>query len=328
MRKMRPPNEKERVVYFNYLKRASSLAAWNRVFDLYTDVVRTFEKLYAHPSNQGLGSSKPYLADSDLGNHQLAHRAFEEAIERLKNADRSCFRWSCAPGHFSEGMCMMQVIHVLSDRMFQGESTPPFMNSPMWPELASCLLECSAAYNFCGVVLEERWADVPAPLRGPHGTGPRGDGPESLGGSADYINEFCADLSGPPVFDSDDPVIVVKTGETVPVTGIWEPCVPRDPDTGFFSLFRRRRFVFGDLITNHEGCMNYLHQGAAARTISFVGDSYRREGKPTSWYLLWEDNRYGANPVPEEESRYTYPPSDRLDYPAAFFKRASRESSS
>lgn len=325
MSKMRPPNEEERVVYFNYLKRASSLAAWNRVFERYTDVVHAFERVHAHPSNQTVGPKGLHVSDRELANYQQDHRVFEEAIQRLKNADRSCFRWALAPGHFSEGMRMMRAITAESRRMFQGENTPRFMDSPLWPDLASCLLECFAAYSFCGCIVETQWADVPAPLRGPHGTGPLGDGPESLGSAAEFIKQFLPDLPEAPVFERNDPMTVIRTGETVPVTGIWEPCVPREPDAGFLALFRRRRFVFGDLITNHEGCMNYLHRGAAARTISFVGDSYRREGKPTSWYLLWEDNRYGLNPVPDEESNYTYPPSKRLNYPAAFVNIESPE---
>jgi len=52
--------------------------------------------------------------------------------------------------------------------------------------------------------------------------------------------------------------------------------------------------------------MNYLQGGSPAPTIDFPEDGQRREGRPTTWRLVWRDDRYGPNPIPEEESRYVF----------------------
>jgi hypothetical protein len=52
--------------------------------------------------------------------------------------------------------------------------------------------------------------------------------------------------------------------------------------------------------------MNYLQGGSPAPTIDFPEDGQRREGRPTTWRLVWRDDRYGPNPIPEQESRYVF----------------------
>ena len=52
--------------------------------------------------------------------------------------------------------------------------------------------------------------------------------------------------------------------------------------------------------------MNYLQGDFEAPTIAFKEDTPRRDGRPTTWRLVWRDDRYGNEPTPEEESRYVF----------------------
>jgi hypothetical protein len=100
------------------------------------------------------------------------------------------------------------------------------------------------------------------------------------------------------------PELLVKTGQIVPQYGIWEPVVvERQP--GIFGRWRWPQAPpsGGRLV---DGCMNYLHGGSAAPTIGFEEDGQRQEGRPTTWRLLWWDQRYGSEPVPEKEQHYTF----------------------
>jgi hypothetical protein len=93
--------------------------------------------------------------------------------------------------------------------------------------------------------------------------------------------------------------IKIKTGDVVPVHGIWNP------------------------ISFKSGCPNYLREGSECPTIQIA---YKKEDypeyldslgclnkahfyhlyhdQPSEWQLLWEDTRYTDGTIPEEESAY------------------------
>jgi hypothetical protein len=93
--------------------------------------------------------------------------------------------------------------------------------------------------------------------------------------------------------------IKIKTGDIVPVHGIWNP------------------------ISFKSGCPNYLREGSECPTIQIA---YKKEDypeyldslgclnkahfyhlyheQPSEWQLLWEDTRYTDGTIPEEESAY------------------------
>ena len=95
----------------------------------------------------------------------------------------------------------------------------------------------------------------------------------------------------------------------IPCYGIWEPVtVGRIAGTGRTSkglkyAFAESREVDGRML---DGCVNYLHADFAAPTIAFDEDSPRHDGRPTTWRLVWCDDRYGQKPIPEEENRYVF----------------------
>lgn len=308
--KYRPPTIAERTVLFNYLKRASSLSAWERIFERYSDVVKRLEAIYFDASNQRKALGLPYLLERDLDDFRDCHLAFKKGIERLRAGDRRCFRWSQMPGHFSEGLRMLDSVKSSINRVYQGETPPRMVESPRWPELASSFRACFGALDFCEIILEPRWTDLPAPLEGPET-----DYREGMGDNEEFLSQFLHSLPEAPRLKPEETVFVIQTGERTPISGIWEPCIAPKPRSGFLDFFRRQQCAISDLIVNPEGCMNYLHQGGDAPTIAFPGDTARREGKPISWYLLWEDQRYGSNGIPEEEQSYVYPPVDPRVFP-------------
>lgn len=55
-----------------------------------------------------------------------------------------------------------------------------------------------------------------------------------------------------------------------------------------------------------DGCLNYLHGDSEAPTMAFQEDSPRHEGRPTTWRLVWRDDRYGAHPIPDEEEHFVF----------------------
>ncbi len=89
----------------------------------------------------------------------------------------------------------------------------------------------------------------------------------------------------------------IKTGESVPVSGIWMPALP-------------------------SGAPNYLWEGNNAwegqRLVRQIDDPevvdedmpqaaktyYGYDTEPTTWTLLWEDDRYKDGKVPDEEATY------------------------
>jgi Immunity protein 72 len=70
--------------------------------------------------------------------------------------------------------------------------------------------------------------------------------------------------------------VLVRTGEEVPLFGIYEPQVK-------------------------DGCMNYLLGGVPAPT--FIMGSYD-DLRAVTWKLIWEDTRYQDGFIPAEENLY------------------------
>jgi Immunity protein 72/Immunity protein 71 len=110
-----------------------------------------------------------------------------------------------------------------------------------------------------------------------------------------------------PLDPVPDPILnapVIVSGDEVPITGIWQP-EPLKP-LGKITL---------ELIGGVETyCMNFLVQGNTAPNMvpeaAYVlwkktgdgpkyGDDY-----PVRWRLIWRDERYGSNGIPEEEKNY------------------------
>lgn len=160
--------------------------------------------------------------------------------------------------------------------------------------------DCLAALSDIGVVLQGRLIGTPALVRQ----------------MSDYlslpynslIKHLNAQSSLPPV-SLAFPEVLVPTGQPIPYYGIWEPvrlgvrATTGTTPGGLPYVFPESRIVDGRLL---DGCMNYLHGDFEAPTIGFAEDEPRRDGRPTTWRLVWRDDRYGDKPVPEEEQHYVF----------------------
>lgn len=305
----RPPNDDERRIIFFYLKQATSLSAWNRLFLEYCRFVDVVESVYQEEQG-AIATRASYIATPTYRNFLSAKHAFSRALDRLKQGDRSCFRWAFSPGHFSEGMRYAEAwTELLKRSRTRGDFFPP-EDSPRWPEIWMALKNTMTAYGAVRDVLEPRFMDLPAPIK-------RANYHEHtyLGNPLVWIARDLDRLPRAPRLWPGDPTIIIKTGQTIPVSGIWEPCEAPSTSSAFRRAFGQTSPLPDDVVVNPEGCMNYLHKGSNAPTIAFPGDGQRQEGKPTSWCLLWVDERYGKNPIPEEEAMYTYPPLDIYSFP-------------
>jgi hypothetical protein len=279
------PTPAEREVLFSWLKRASSLGAWNRLFRLNKTFVDAVEKTYADPqSNTPRPDGSFEHIPTDWMSWVFAcHDAFRVALDRLRDGDRRCFLFLGAKGHFNEGIAAVRWWRDMYNReiyMGGGKFSPAY--SPAWPEIDKTIDAALAGVNYVSIVLQQRHTDVPAPIRYVGGL-------NAPGFWASLVRHVSHDavLAAVPAYP--EPAICVKTGQTVPVFGIWEPVAASGQ--GRYQL---------------DGCMNYLHAGFPAPTIDFPEDGQRGEGRPTLWRLIWADTRYGLNPVPPEEETYVF----------------------
>ncbi len=208
------------------------------------------------------------------------HAALETAVARLRNGDRSCFAFGGTAGHFCQAVRHIQ------------DSDPAFARVP---QVRKAMNDCSAALRGISAVLEPRYSDLPAPLR-------RVD--DLYGGAGDALfNRLVlrTTLANVPVIE---PAILVRTRRPLLASGIWEPVRVRRAAHDSYEV---------------EGCMNYLHAGTAAPSLAWPEGGSRQQGHPTTWRLLWADERYGTNGVPSEERNYVFQESHHaalLRFPA------------
>jgi hypothetical protein len=96
----------------------------------------------------------------------------------------------------------------------------------------------------------------------------------------------------------------VRTGQTTPYSGIWEPIHAAKPSkTSLLSKFTRTPEPHAPF--EIAGAMNYLHGGSKAPTVKVetMEDIFEIE---TTWRMLWRDERYQDGSVPAIEAGYRF----------------------
>lgn len=93
--------------------------------------------------------------------------------------------------------------------------------------------------------------------------------------------------------------VVIRSGEKVPASGIWEPVsVRRDRVFGLIP--------HGNAEVSNNGCFNYFVDGIDAPKI--IGDYNERterfERVGINWRLIWEDSRYKDGVIPDESEYF------------------------
>lgn len=286
------PNEHERRALFAWLKQASSLTAWRRLYSYHQAFVDVMGDVYKQEQQRGGLSTIPAAQYARVLSD---HDAFAASLDRLQNGDRRCFDYLGARGHFTQGLLSAQGVHDMYLGEQYGRNGFDLASSPRWPEIKQALDNCLSALTDIGVVLQQRHTDVPAPIW-------------QLG-TYFYHNypvliKALLQRDDLPEVPLAEPEVLVATGSNIPCYGIWEP-VQTTNQQDMLSKLRFRRPQPGEVVAI-DGCMNYLHADAAAPTIAFPEDGQRREGRPTVWRLLWKDDRYGKNGIPDEEKDYVF----------------------
>lgn len=298
------PNEEERRQLFYYLKRGSSYTAWAKLgpyYKAFVDIVRVaFEDTQNNPPE----GKSPLIPQSDMALLLNGYASYENAVARLGKGDKTVFKFvgygQPAAPHFCEAF---RVITVWNQSLWLEASHGgdfPVGRSKFWPQIERALNHINDARFVCGC-LQDRYTDVPAPY----------DDMADLrdGTVLDFLPMLRITPNFPevPVPKED---VLVRTGDSVPCFGIWEP-VKAPLSKGFIGMFKRPE-VPPDHKFELDGLMNYLHQGTAAPTIGFEADDYRKKGRPTVWRLIWADDRYEDGTIPTEELEYKFEePQDR-----------------
>lgn len=111
-----------------------------------------------------------------------------------------------------------------------------------------------------------------------------------------------------PVFPAEIPEvpggtdIIIRSGQRVPVDGIWEPVsIEREKALGVLPLDIRS--------IENNGCFNYLVSDTKAPNImgQWSEVDSRTMRTTTHWRLLWEDTRYNDGVIPDESEYFLEP---------------------
>ncbi|WP_407280140.1 Imm71 family immunity protein [Aromatoleum evansii] len=283
------PNEEERRRIFYMLKKNSSYTAWARVGKYYDRWMHTYQRAFEEARQAGRFGFGNFRSD------YACYCGFAECLKRLLRGDKRPFKFLGQHGHFYQAGVPMQVWgRDISFHEFGEGTCVAAMKSPLWAEFEAVFTSAGRAWGeIYRYILEDRYIDKPAPLglmayRGP-----------------DFLRDKTTLPDGelPPV-PAVLPPQLVRSGDTVPCSGIWEP-VKADFSGGFLGLFRKPLIPPGVRLPL-DGTMNYLHGGSPAPNISFEGDADRDDGRPTVWQLLWRDDRYEDGTIPPEEADYTF----------------------
>lgn len=123
-----------------------------------------------------------------------------------------------------------------------------------------------------------------------------------------FIREYKTPLWAPrtfPPLPTPDTVIEILSGEQIPVSGIWLPePIAEDPIPAEMLVVTGGRQTY---------CINFMVQGTVApkmvseeEHLLVMEQDYRPipKDRAVRWRLLWKDERYGKNGIPEEEKDY------------------------
>lgn len=292
------PTALERKALFRMLKQDSSLTNWSRIVPYYRDFVAEIRGVLTAIEDAG-AEQRSLLDESDVLTAMKCLAAMEDAIERLRQGDRTVFRfmgYGTGDAYFCEALRLLDIWQGWDNR--EWHSYRPIADSVFWPALDAAKGRLSAAFGNTQYILEARHTDVPAPL-----ADMRELRAETSGSSVDYFGPV---MRTPKLPDVPIPAeeLLIPSGDDAPYSGIYEP-VKTAWSKGVLTLFRRP-VPASDGQYELDGCMNYLHGGSPAPTIGFEGDDERGEGRKTVWRLLWADDRYMDGVVPDEEQSYTF----------------------
>lgn len=281
------PTETERKKLFYWLEKSSSYTAWERIGGLYKLWVDAFQRLYEDTQRHPDPVHGVLLPDERIVSLLNGYACFEDALARLKTGNKRPFVWLGDTGYFSESGRVVDYWIEAIDKAESGDIEVKATYSGHWPQVKKTHAELIMAWSEVGIVEQERFTDVPAPV-----------------GRVEELSRCRFPTTELP--DVPEPVatVLVRTGESVTVFGVWEP-VKADRSGGFIGMFQKPKAPAGGTF-DVDGCMNYLHQGSPAPSVFSENDGQRGEGRPAVWRLIWEDTRYVDGLIPVKERDYVF----------------------
>lgn len=299
------PSNLERQQIFYYLRKASSVTAWKRIFGFYKLWAIAIENSVRSADEKGW-SSETSLPHSDyvLILKGLAH--CEEAVARLGKGDKRIFKFD---GNGELAMAGRQLSH-WSTMLWRIETGDNSVNkhTPLWPQFCTAVQNLADAWGECGpYILEPRYLEEPAAVI-----------------YNDWMKNHLKAMPFPDKLNLvPEPVInkFVRTNKLTPCSGVWEPIYAPEINASLRSLFVRTPELQPPF--KIAGALNYLHAGSRAPqvTVSTEDDSFQID---TTWRLLWRDDRYEDGTVPAEEEGYVFTEPKKVDAPR-FVELATEE---
>jgi hypothetical protein len=253
--------EEDRKKIFWYLKRITSYTAWKRQADAFDHFAEIFEKqVKEQPHAPGfMGGTNWERSYPEVLKCQVL---YEKALNRLKQGDRSVWLYN-ELGIMGDAAVIASSWHANMVNHGAGAQEDKYFDGKYVPDMEAALKEWFACALTAGY-LQPQFENAYAPDT---------FHPEmfhaypKLGKPAVI---FPSHLPEVPVLEQE---ISVRTGEQVPVFGIYEPQIK-------------------------DGCMNYLLGGTTAYSYDMV------QKRPVTWRLIWEDTRYLDDHVSNEEDQY------------------------
>lgn len=288
------PNELERRQIFYSLKRWTSYTAWKRILDFYQAWADVAEESLREASARGL-EEKTGIHESTLVLILKGLANIDEAVTRLEQGDKRIFKYAS----YSE---LAQAYRPLDHetemlwRLADGDIGINEEATPLWQEYASTVMRLAQAWSECSS----------------NAIQPNFDGAAKTVTRTfpnDYLKAELERMVFPdPIPEVPDPAesSLVRTGRVVEHSGIWEPVDAPAPK--IISLFRPSPLKGPFPVA---GTMAYLHGGTAAPNMASHGT--RGKGEPTTWRMLWRDDRYEDGVIPEEERYYVFLQPDPIE---------------
>lgn len=293
------PTAIERQKIFYHLKKCSSYTAWNRVLGYYKAWAEIFEKSVIEAEDAATPDKPAEIPTQKLISLLKGLSACEKSVELLRQGNKSPIRY--------DGLTCFAVaerpISYWDEHQFHYECGDIAFHPehvPYWDEIKMAHRQVGRARGELEDVLETSATDDSAPFdfdlydRRFYFNGiPNID---TSDGEVFPPHHFPPNL--PEVPDPKE-VVLVKNGDFVPFSGIYEPIKIDVPKRKLVSLFSKPAEPRGPFEV--VGSMNYF---AANGLVRHIGEG--RTVEPTTWRLLWKDDRYLDGTLPDEESGYVF----------------------
>lgn len=294
------PTADERKKVFHWIKRISSYTAWNRLLGFYRRWAAQMERCVAAEADKLQPGDTPQIGTAKLVAVLKGLSHCERAVERLHHGDKRIFE-SGSQGDLEVARRARSWWSQLQSEIDYNGYGFRTKDIPEWDALEDARADLEAAWTELGywMIQPQETTDASNFFMGSH-----------LRSELSLV-QWPDSLSDVPL-----PVheVLIRSGHVVPYSGIWEPVAVKWAG-GFAGLFKKPEEP-QDGHREIEGCMAYLYgdQIAQRRYDPDAG----REGVPTTWRLVWRDDRYqdGSIPVEEEEYRFVMPEGRSRPKPA------------